>query len=78
MIAGSRGGLSPGELVLSERLLQGPELFEVLGEWKAALTPIPGARFDSENARVAPNLLPLSMSTSDALCIAFSFSIADN
>jgi DNA mismatch repair protein MutS len=38
-------------LVLSERLLQRPELFEVLGEWKAALTPIPGARFDSENAR---------------------------
>ncbi len=43
--------LSPGELVLSERLLQRPELFEVLGEWKAALTPLPGARFDSENAR---------------------------
>ncbi|MBW7852290.1 MAG: DNA mismatch repair protein MutS [Rhodospirillales bacterium] len=43
--------LSPGELLASERLLQQPALYEVFAEWKAALTPLPAARFDSENAR---------------------------
>jgi len=50
-LAAALARLVPGELVLPERLLERPELFEVLGEWKAALTPLPGARFDSENAR---------------------------
>jgi DNA mismatch repair protein MutS len=50
-LAAALARLAPGELVLSERLLQRPELFEVLGEWKTALTPLPGARFDSQNAR---------------------------
>ena len=50
-LAAALARLAPGELVLPERLLQRPELFEVLGEWKAALSPLPGARFDSENAR---------------------------
>jgi DNA mismatch repair protein MutS len=43
--------LAPGELLLPERLLQKPALFELLGEWKRALSPLPSARFDSENAR---------------------------
>jgi DNA mismatch repair protein MutS len=43
--------LSPGELLIADRLLQRPELFEVLGDWKAVLTPLPGARFDSESGR---------------------------
>ena len=43
--------LAPGELLVPERLLQKPALFEVLGEWKNALSPLPSARFDSENAR---------------------------
>ncbi len=42
--------LQPGELLLAERLLQRPQLFETLGEWKAALSPLPSARFDSVNA----------------------------
>ncbi len=50
-LAAALARLAPGELVLPERLLQRPELFEVLDEWKAALSPLPGARFDSENAR---------------------------
>ncbi|MCH8808209.1 MAG: DNA mismatch repair protein MutS [Proteobacteria bacterium] len=50
-LAAALARLAPGELVLPERLLQRPELFEVLGDWKAALSPLPGARFDSENAR---------------------------
>jgi DNA mismatch repair protein MutS len=43
--------IQPGELLLAERLLQRRELFEVLGEWKAVLSPLPPARFDSANAR---------------------------
>ncbi|MFQ6017735.1 MAG: DNA mismatch repair protein MutS, partial [Kiloniellaceae bacterium] len=56
--AAPRGGLAaalarldPGELVLPERLLQKPELFEVLAEWTPALSPLPSSGFDSENAR---------------------------
>ena len=43
--------LAPGELLIADRLLQRPELFEVLGDWKSVLTPLPGARFDSESGR---------------------------
>ena len=43
--------LAPGEVLLPDRLLEAPGLFEVWGEWKAVLTPLPSARFDSENAR---------------------------
>ncbi len=43
--------LNAGELLLPERLLQKPELAEVLGEWKSRLSPLPSARFDSENAK---------------------------
>ena len=43
--------LDPGELLVPERLLQRTELFEMLGEWKSALTPQPSSRFDSEAAR---------------------------
>ena len=42
--------LNAGEVLLPERLLQKPELYEVLGEWKTRLSPLPSARFDSENA----------------------------
>ncbi|HXM85748.1 MAG TPA: DNA mismatch repair protein MutS [Stellaceae bacterium] len=43
--------LAPGEILLPERLLQKPELFELLNDWKSALSPLPNARFDSENGR---------------------------
>ncbi len=42
--------LDPGEILVPERLLQRPALFELLGEWKATLSPLPSARFDSANA----------------------------
>jgi DNA mismatch repair protein MutS len=41
----------PSEILLPERVLQNPALFELLGDWKMRLTPQPGARFDSENGR---------------------------
>jgi DNA mismatch repair protein MutS len=43
--------LQPGEILLPERLLTRPALFELFGDWKAALTPLANARFDSEAAR---------------------------
>jgi len=43
--------LVPGEILLPERLVQRPALFELLGEWKSALTPLPNPRFDSDNGR---------------------------
>ena len=50
-VAGALSRLEPGELLLPDRLLQRPELFETFRDWKAALTPLPGSRFDSANAR---------------------------
>ena len=41
----------PGEILVPERLLARPALFELFGEWKAALTPLANPRFDSEAAR---------------------------
>src|SRR5579863_8601931 len=43
--------LMPGEILVPERLLARPPLFEVFGDWKAALTPLADPRFDSESAR---------------------------
>ncbi|GFZ82837.1 DNA mismatch repair protein MutS [Elstera cyanobacteriorum] len=43
--------LDPAEILLPERLLKAERLFEVFGEWKARLAPLPGPRFDPGNAR---------------------------
>src|SRR5215831_4235968 len=43
--------LEPGELLLPDRLLQHAALFELFGEWKSILSPLPSARFDSDNGR---------------------------
>ena len=44
--------LMPGELLLPDALLSSrPALFDLWAEWKAALSPLPSARFDSRNAR---------------------------
>lgn len=43
--------LAPGELLLSSRLLEQPQFRELWSEWRTALTPLPGPRFDSENGR---------------------------
>src|ERR1700730_1359889 len=43
--------LDPGEILLPERLLQRPDLFELLGDWKSALSPLANGRFDSEAGR---------------------------
>nr|WP_237051303.1 DNA mismatch repair protein MutS [Magnetospirillum sp. ME-1] len=43
--------LSPGELLVSDRLLGNAEFHDVWAEWRNVLSPLPTARFDSENAR---------------------------
>ena len=50
-LGGDLARLMPGEIVLPERLLARPALFELFGEWKSALTPLANPRFDSETAR---------------------------
>ena len=43
--------LDPGELLVSERLLGRDGFAEVLDEWRSRLSPLPTARFDSDNGR---------------------------
>jgi DNA mismatch repair protein MutS len=50
-LAGDLARLTPGEILLPERMLTRPKLFELLAEWKPALTPLPNPRFESEAAR---------------------------
>ncbi|MDA0704309.1 MAG: DNA mismatch repair protein MutS, partial [Proteobacteria bacterium] len=46
-LAAALARLDPGELLLPDRLLERPELFELFGDWRERLTPLPGSRFDS-------------------------------
>ncbi|MGL4371876.1 MAG: DNA mismatch repair protein MutS, partial [Alphaproteobacteria bacterium] len=41
--------LSPKEILLSQQWLQDPDFFELWGEWKKQLTPLPASRFNVEN-----------------------------
>ncbi|MBX9635329.1 MAG: DNA mismatch repair protein MutS, partial [Magnetospirillum sp.] len=50
-LAAALARLSPGEVLVPDRLLGAEALFETWGEWKNVLTPLPSVRFDSENAR---------------------------
>ena len=43
--------LDPGELLISESLLQRPEFVEALNNSDEAITPLPASRFDSDNGR---------------------------
>jgi DNA mismatch repair protein MutS len=47
-LAGDLARLSPGEILMPERLLTRPVLFELLAEWRPALTPLPNPRFESD------------------------------
>jgi DNA mismatch repair protein MutS len=50
-LAGDLARLMPGEILLPERLLTRPALFELFAEWKPALTPLPDPRFESDAGR---------------------------
>ncbi|PWC51359.1 DNA mismatch repair protein MutS [Azospirillum sp. TSA6c] len=45
------GRLDPQEVLISEKLSQTPELFELWTDWKSRLTVQPNPRFDSENGK---------------------------
>ena len=49
-LAGELGRLDPGEVLVSDRMAETPELGGVLAEWESALTTLPAARFDSQGA----------------------------
>ncbi|MDF2094903.1 DNA mismatch repair protein MutS [Aquibaculum arenosum] len=50
-LSAALGRVEPSELLLPDRLLARSEIAEALADWKARLAPLPGTRFDSENAR---------------------------
>jgi DNA mismatch repair protein MutS len=50
-LAADLARLGPGEILLPERLLSRPALFELFADWKPVLTPLANARFDSEVGR---------------------------
>src|SRR5579864_7518209 len=50
-LAGELARIAPGEILLPERLLARPALFELFADWKPALTPLPNPRFDSDAGR---------------------------
>jgi DNA mismatch repair protein MutS len=41
--------LHPGEILLSDRWLEDPDLQYITDDWNSALTPLPSVRFDSQN-----------------------------
>jgi len=51
-LAAALARLDPTEILVPDRLLAQPDLAELFADWKAALSPMPSARFDSENARL--------------------------
>src|SRR5438094_8622874 len=50
-LAADLARIMPGEILVPERLLARPALFELFGDWKPALTPLANPRFDSAAAR---------------------------
>jgi len=50
-LAAALARLAPSEILLPDRLLQRAELGGLLDEYRARLSPLPAARFDSEGAR---------------------------
>ena len=50
-VAAALARLAPGELLVPDRLLAREPLKAALEEWNSVLTPLPSARFDSDNAR---------------------------
>jgi DNA mismatch repair protein MutS len=50
-LAAALARLAPGELLLPDRLLAREPLKAALEDWTTVLTPLPSARFDSDNAR---------------------------
>ncbi len=50
-LAGALASIDPSEILISQRAVETPELFEALAPWRTQLAPQPNSRFDSDNAR---------------------------
>lgn len=50
-VGAALAALHPKEILLSQKLVETPELFETLAQWRNQLTPQANSRFDSDNAR---------------------------
>ena len=50
-IGGALARLDPSEILIAQRLIEHPDLFETLAPWRDRLVPQPNGRFDSDNAR---------------------------
>ncbi len=50
-LAAGLSRLDPKEIIVSEKIVQTPEFFEVFNDWKKALTPLPSARFNAANGQ---------------------------
>lgn len=50
-MAGILARLDASEILIAQRVLEKPELFEILAPWRARLVPQPNGRFDSDNAK---------------------------
>ncbi len=50
-LAAQLARIEPGEVILSESLAAKPAIRDLTGDWRARLTPLPSARFHSDNAR---------------------------
>ena len=49
-LAAALARVAPGELLIADRLLERPALYDTLADWQERLSPLPAARFDSVNA----------------------------
>lgn len=48
-LSGALSRINPAELLIPQRLIEKPELYEILLQWRDQLTPQPNSRFDSDN-----------------------------
>jgi DNA mismatch repair protein MutS len=49
LLSSALARLNPKEILVAESWLQEPDFFELWGEWKKQLTPLPASRFNVEN-----------------------------
>ena len=50
-MAGMLARLDASEILIAQRLVEKPELFEIFAPWRTRLVPQPNGRFDSDNAK---------------------------
>ena len=50
-LSGAFARIDASEILIPQRLIERPDLFELLAPWKERLAPQPNSRFDSDNAK---------------------------